>query len=204
MTRNPGSARIWRFRAYWEREAALGLKATLAFCAIMAASQAHADASAVMKESPAKGEKTCVIKQYTSEYLKRQADAASTAAGIKVYVPTSSHIAFQVLSSGRVGIAVSEDTFPGSTQYFMIDGKRFSARSGRVAELDSAAIAALKQDKLIDFTYVDWPYRSEISRKDIFTRFAKAYDECLAFLAGRPKGSRPQADSRPLSLAPKN
>jgi hypothetical protein len=167
-------------------------------------SAAVAEASAQTKTSPAKGEKSCLIKQYNSEYLERYAAEQKAKAGISFYIKTTSYIAFNVLRTGAVAITMSEDTYPGSTEYFMIEGRRYSTRSGSWAALDPAALAALKQDKLIDFTYALWPERNEVSRKDVFSGFTKAYDECIAFLTGKP-GPAP-AENRPHQpiFAPKN
>ena len=154
-----------------------GRALALVVAASMVSGNVHAAASAVPRESPAKGEKSCLIKQYTSEYLERwAAEQRAKARGLHFYVKTSSYLTFKVMRSGTLGITVNEDTYPGSTQYFMIDGRRFSSRASHWAEIDSVALAALKVDKLIDFTYVDWPHRSEISRKDVFSGFAKAYE----------------------------
>ena len=100
-----------------------------------------------------------------------------------------------------------DDTYPGSMQYFMIDGRRFSSRSGYYADLNAAAVAALKQDPIIDFTYTDWPYRNEISRKDVFSGFAKAYDDCVRFLGGdrsKPSSNPPRSPppAAPLPITP--
>jgi hypothetical protein len=63
----------------------------------------------------------------------------------------------------------------------MIDGVRYSSDAKYQLRLDTKALTALKQDKLIDFTYTTWPYRNEVSRKDVFSDFANAFDECLKF-----------------------
>lgn len=181
----------------------MGTKATLAavISLLVGNSSANASAFAETKSSTAKGEKTCLIKQLTSEYLEKEAAEAKARAGISFYVKTSSYLTFKVQKSGTAMIAVNEDTFPGSTVYFMIDGKRFSSPSGLYAQLNAPALAALRQDKLIDFTYTGWPDRHEISRKDVFRGFTKAFDDCLTFLGGKPKA---QDANAPISLQPKN
>lgn len=163
---------------------------------------ARADgAFADTKELPAKGERQCRVAQLTSPFLEAEHLAANAKAGIAFYMQTSSYVKFRVLLSGALLVAMSEQTYPGSKFYFMIDGKRYSGPSASYLQLDPHAVAALKSEKPFDFTYTDWPDRTEISRKDVFAGFSKALDECLVFLGGKSRGSR--ANVVPLSLSPK-
>lgn len=185
----------------------MGIKTALAVACLLsfASVEAEAKASAQPKSAPAKGENSCLVKQYTSEYLTREHEAAKAKAGIPFYMQTSSYLTFKVMKSGTVLVAMSETTYPGGTVYLMIDGKRYSSRSNTWIQLDAPALAALKQDKLIDFTYPHWPDRNEISRKDIFSGFTAAYDECLMFLGGKPKPPNPfPAPIGASNTAPKN
>jgi hypothetical protein len=145
--------------------------------------QAYAVADARPRSSPAKGTKDCVIAQSTSEHLTKRHEDAVAKARVHFYMQTSSYLKFSVQKSGSVNVSIAEDTYPGSKFYFMIDGKRYSGEARYQLPLDAAALAALKADKLIQFTYTDWPHRTEISRDDIFSEFTKAYDECRKFLA---------------------
>jgi hypothetical protein len=142
-----------------------------------------AAADARPRSSPAKGTKDCVIGQYTSEHLEKQHKDAVAKAGVQFYMKTSSYLKFSVQKSGSVNVSIAEDTYPGSKFYFMIDGKRYSGEARYQLPLDATALAALKAEKLIQFTYTDWPHRTEISRDDVFSGFSKAYDECRQFLA---------------------
>jgi hypothetical protein len=162
---------------------------------------AQADgAFADKKELAAKGERQCRIAQFTSPYLDAEHRAAEAKAGVPFYMQTMSYLKFRVLKSGAIMVAMSEDIYPGSTFYFLIDGKRYSGPAKYYLQLDARALAALKQDKLFDFTYTNWPYRNEINRKDIFTGFSRAYDDCLAFLSGR--GGDARAAAAPLEPKP--
>lgn len=183
----------------------MGFKATLAFACIItiaATHGIHAAASAEPRSSPAKGDHRCVIKQHSSEYLVREHELAKAQTGVSFYMQTMSYLAFKVLKSGAVLVSMKEDVYPGSNFYFMIDGKRYSGPASHYVQLDSFALSALKQDRLIDFTYTNWPYRNEISRKDIFSGFSQAYEECLTFLGGKPKPPNPFP--APIGTPPKN
>lgn len=177
----------------------MGIKAAVAAAIVAMAipNAASAKASANVTSSPAKGETKCLIKQLTSEYLTKEHEAAKAKAGISFYMQTMSYLTFRVQKSGAVLVAMNEDIYPGSTFYFMIDGKRYSGRAGYYVQLDSPALNALRQDKLIDFTYTHWPYRNEISRKDVFSGFSAAYDECLLAFGRKPKPAKPAAAANP-------
>lgn len=189
----------------------MGIKAALTILSVLIGCLAHTAANAAAdarpKDSPAKGEKSCSIGQLTSEFLERQHDDAVAKAGVHFYMKTSSYLRFSVSRSGAITVSIAEDTFPGSKFYFLIDGKRYAGEAHYQLPLDQKALSALKQDKQIDFTYTGWPDRNEMSRQDIFSGFTKAYDECLAFLGGKPKPARSTATTPqggPVSLLPKN
>lgn len=178
----------------------MGTKATLALLLCLASSgEGFAAATAQVTSSPAKGETKCVIKQHRSEYLTTQHEIAKMRAGIPFYMQTMSYLNFRVLKSGALLVGMNEDTYPGSTFYFMINGKRYSGRASYYIQLDTAALSALRKDELIDFTYTHWPNRNEISRKDIFSGFSIAYDECLLAFGKRPKRAAPVTTIAPAN-----
>jgi hypothetical protein len=147
------------------------------------AGPAAAKSEARKIDAPAKGAKSCVIDQIDSEFLQQLHKETSQRLGVKFYMKTSSYLKFRVLPSGALSVSIAEDTYPGSRFYFMVDGSRYSGDARYQIALDSKAAMALKQDKPVDFTYTIWPYRNEVSRKDVFSGFTAAYDECRAYLA---------------------
>jgi hypothetical protein len=92
---------------------------------------------------------------------------------------TVSIVQVNVLSSGAVQISVREDTYPGSTVYFLIDEKRYSGRADLWLKIDAHALAALKAEKKIDTVWTKWPYRREINDADVLAGFTKSYEDCL-------------------------
>lgn len=77
---------------------------------------------------------------------------------------------------------MTEDTYRGTNAYFLIDGHRYRGDGDEYTMLDSRALAALKKGALITFSWIDWPYRSEIENKDVLAGFEVSYNECAAFL----------------------
>ncbi|MCP1765550.1 hypothetical protein [Bradyrhizobium japonicum] len=164
----------------------------------MAPQIANASSEARPRTAPAKGTRECLIAQVQSEFLSAKHEDDVRRAGVPFYAKTMSYLKFRVLPSGAITVSIAEDTYPGSTFYFMVAGKRYSGQSQYQLPLDGNALAALKQDKLIDFTYTTWPHRNEVSRQDIFSGFAKAYDECRAFFGnGQSKSSYPDESVQP-------
>jgi hypothetical protein len=154
---------------------------------------ASASSEARPRTAPAKGTKECVIAQSRSEFLSARHEDNVRKAGVTFYEKTTSYLKFRVLPSGVITVSITEDTYPGSKFYFMVAGKRYSGQSQYQLPLDGNALAALKQDKLIDFTYTTWPYKNEVSRQDIFSGFATAYDECRSFLGNGSTKANTQA-----------
>lgn len=175
-----------------------GSIATLA--SILTSASAYGSADARTRTSPAKGTKDCVISQSASEYLEQKYQEIKATAGVPFYMKKSSYMKFTVLRSGGVNVSIAENTYPGSKFYFMIDGKRYSGDARYQLPLDAKAVAALRADKLINFTYTGWPDRNEMSREDIFAGFSAAYTECLTFLGA---GSKTQPAFAPISLTPR-
>lgn len=160
-----------------------------------------------MKDAPAKGEKSCVISQLTSEFLERRKDELHANSRVKFYVQTMSSLKFSVKRNGSIAVSVVEDKYPGTRVYFMVDGKRYVGDAGYQLPLDSHALTALKQEKQVDFTYTAWPDRNEISRQDVFSDFAKAHTDCVEYLGGKvapSKKAKSDAETKPLDLSPKN
>lgn len=158
------------------------ITALFTFCT----SHALAGSNAWPEHSPAKGEKKCTISQLESEFLTNYYNRAfgnisanRPALGLKA----GSALVFRVYKNGRLTVSFSRDTYPGSKLYVLVDGKRYIGDANRQLPLDARAIAALKQDKLIDYTYTGWPGRDENNMQDIFAGFAEAYEKCVAFMA---------------------
>lgn len=150
-------------------------------------------ASAEKRSFPAKGEKTCTINQYASAHLNALGHTSSRT------LPRVS-----VDKNGSISMSLAEDTYPGSKIYLLIDGHRYSGLERFYIPLDKTALAALKAEKVIEFTYTNWPYRRDINGSDVLEDFASAYDDCLIFL-GSPAAKRPNdagAKSGPLNLQP--
>jgi hypothetical protein len=134
--------------------------------------QAEPTAFAEKVESPARGTRTCRVKQYTSHFRKREGlGLGDTALGVQV-----------IVQKGQSYIGLAEDIYPGSTVYFLIDGHRYSGRAGRGIPLDSTGLAALKKDPVIDVSWRNWPYGHEANSKEVLEGFSKAYADCLSFL----------------------
>lgn len=140
--------------------------------------------TAEMETSEARGTKSCHIKQYTSAHLaKKRIDPATHT--VSHYASDMSDVFVRVYKNGTVGIAVSEDTYPGTNAYFLIDGKRYIADGDNYAPLDHKATEALKKDAIIKFSWTNWPYRNEINKDDIIAGFEKSYRQCVDFLNGK-------------------
>lgn len=133
------------------------------------------------KNSEARGTKSCHVKQWQSAYLARKRIDTVTRT-VSHYSSDMSDVFVRVYANGRVGIAVTEDTYPGTNAYFLIAGKRYSADGDSYASLDSHALDALKRDEVIKFSWTNWPYRNEVNREDVLAGFKQAYDDCLGFL----------------------
>lgn len=128
------------------------------------------------ESSPAKGTKTCHVRQYGSAHLNSLRKAEEAKFGMST-VPRMSDLFARVWADGRVGLAVSEDTYPGTHAYFLAGGKRYSGDGEGYTTVPATAA-----EGLVQFTYTSWPYRNEISREDVLGGFRAAYAECLAFL----------------------
>lgn len=138
---------------------------------------AHAEKQA----SEARGTKDCHIKQYTSAYLVKERMRLKSTTGYSIGSEMSD-LFIRVYKNGSVGLAVTDDTYPGTNAYFLIDGRRYVADGDHYASIDAHGLSALKNDAVIKFSWTDWPYRSEKNREDVFAGFANAYDTCIAFL----------------------
>jgi hypothetical protein len=159
------------------------MRGFLVFSASLAfATSACARADAEPKSSPAKGTKECLIGQPRSEFVAERHAEVVRKMGVKFYEPMTSRLKFRVLKSGSVTVSITDDVFPGTKVYFMVGGKRYAGGARQQLRLDGHALTALKQDQPIDFTYTIWPYRNEVNRKDAFSGFAAAYDECRRYL----------------------
>ena len=112
---------------------------------------AYAAAITEQHSSPAKGTRTCYIRQYDSEHLKALR-AAETAKFGMTTVPSDSEIYARVSKGGGVALGISQDTYPGTRAYFLVDGHRYSG-TGWV----SVPADALVKEKLVQFTYTSWP-----------------------------------------------
>lgn len=134
------------------------LLATIASCALLAAAPAWADqAYAKKRNSEARGAKSCTVRGFIAFVVK-------------------------VNRNGSAAVTITKDKFPGSWQYFLIGGKRYSGPSDRWVGLDTHALNALKGDAAVKYSYQNWPYRTEGNGEDILSGFKAAYDECIAFL----------------------
>lgn len=134
------------------------------------------------RTSEAKGTKTCIIKQYTSAYRAQQLRPLAVQNPYTyVYSSKLSNLHFRVDRSGRIGVAVTDTTYPRLKSFFLIDGSRFSAEGGYFADV-TAALPALKGNAEIKYAWHEWPYKSEVNQTDVFARFSDAYDDCLKFL----------------------
>lgn len=140
--------------------------------------KAPAVAFADKQSSPAKGTKTCHVRQYTSAHLESLRAAENAKYGMST-IPYTSDLFARVWADGKVGLAVSEDTYPGSKAYFLAGGKRYSGDGDGYVTVPAKAAG-----ELVQFTYTSWPYGSEISREDQLGGWDAAYAECLAFLRG--------------------
>jgi hypothetical protein len=128
----------------------------LALLTATIASPAFAAAIAAPEENPAKGTKNCLVWDPLSEVFA------------------------QVYADGGVGLTVDADTAPRSQIYFMIDGKRYAGRADHFLSVD---VGPLLEDSPIDYSYSHWPSNAEIIEKVTIVDFAKAYDDCVKFLA---------------------
>lgn len=122
------------------------------------------------KDNPAKGTKTCTVNQITSNYLKANGDGYG-----------SSILFADVNRDGSIGLAVTEDTYPGTKAYFLVDGHRYSGDGENYVTVPAAAMIA---ESVVSYTYTDWPYGGDHSGEDVLGKFKAAYDDCLAFLRG--------------------
>lgn len=133
------------------------------------------------QESEARGKKSCHVKQYQSAYLaSKRIDQVNKT--VSHYATDMSDVFVRVYKNGSAGIAVTEDTYPGTNAYFLIGGKRYSDDGDNYASLDSRAIEALKRDEVIKFSWTNWPYRNEVNREDVLAGFRNSYDQCVDFL----------------------
>ncbi|MBB3944705.1 hypothetical protein GGQ73_000630 [Rhizobium skierniewicense] len=140
--------------------------------------------TAEMETSEARGTKTCHVKQYTSAHLaKKRIDPATQK--VSSYGTDMSDVFVRIYKDGSAGIAVTEDTYPGTNAYFLIEGKRYVADGDNYASLDRKAIDALKKDPVIKFSWTNWPYRNEVDKDDVIAGFSKSYQQCVDFLNGK-------------------
>lgn len=140
--------------------------------------------TAEMETSEARGTKTCHIRQYTSAHLaKKRID--TTTKTVRYYASDMSDVFVRVYRDGSAGIAVTDDTYPGTNAYFLIDGKRYVADGDNYASLDRKAIDALRADPIIKFSWTNWPYRNEVNKDDAIAGFSKSYQQCVDFLNGK-------------------
>jgi hypothetical protein len=147
-------------------------------------SKLNSVSTAEMKTSEARGTKTCHIKQYTSAHLaKKRIDPATKT--VSYYGTDMSDVFVRVYKDGLAGIAVTEDTYPGTNAYFLINGNRYVADGDSYASLDRKAIDALKKDPVIKFSWTNWPYRNEVNRDDVIAGFSNSYQKCVDFLNGK-------------------
>lgn len=143
----------------------------------------QARAFAEKQTSPAKGTRTCRIKQYTSAHKAKAHWEQARTSEYNFYSSPMSNVHFRIERSGNVGVAVGESTFPGLKSFFLIEGARFSADGDHYADV-TAAVPSLRKDAVIKYAWHKWPYRNEINEEDAFAGFADAYEECLKFLRG--------------------
>lgn len=164
----------------------MGLKAalTVSTLLLLSISECSAKAFADKRDAPAKGTKTCRVMQFESAARKAEAEQINSRLTHKIAYPSPSIVTVRVNRDGSIAFGLREDTYPGSKSYFMIAGKRFSGTAPYYVPVDSHALAALRRDQRIDFTWTNWPYRSEISSHDVIENFSAAYDDCLKFLRG--------------------
>jgi hypothetical protein len=143
-------------------------------------SKAYAD----KKTSPAKGTKTCLVKQWTSAHqTKKYHESAQRIGSVLNYMTQSSNIHFRVDRNGSLGVAVGESTYPGMRSYFLIGEQRYSADGDRYADV-TTALPLLRKEAVIKYAWHKWPYRNEVNQEDVFAGFSEAYDQCLRFLRG--------------------
>ena len=128
------------------------------------------------ESSPAKGTKTCHVRQLESAHLDQLRAGEQAKFGMSTQ-PYISELFAKVWPDGSVGLAVNEDTYPGTDAYFLVGGKRYSGDGDGYVKVPASAAGGVVQ-----YTYTSWPYRSEISREDAFGGWEAAYQECLAFL----------------------
>lgn len=134
-------------------------------------------ARANKQDNEAKGTKTCYVSQLESQHQ----DDMDKAAGITLPVSNFSILIANVSRDGSVGLAISEDTYPGRDTYFLVDGKRYSGDGDHYVTVPTAP---LLNDAVVKYTYNDWPYGADHSNEDVLAGFKAAYDECMAFLKG--------------------
>lgn len=143
----------------------------------------QAKAYADKRSSPARGTEVCLVKQLTSAYLTRKKLNDERETGY--YIPAgTTDFYVKVERSGVAKISVSEDTYPGTMQYFLIAGRRYSSPEDEYVTLDNHALAALHAEQIVQFSWTDWPYGASHDGADILAGFTAAYNECLAFLRG--------------------
>lgn len=137
------------------------------------------------RTSKARGARDCLIRQHTSAYKARKyAETDKMRNSGTLMIASNSHIQVKVWPDGRVAASIREDTYPGTSQYFLIDGHRFSGDARQWVPISAAGLAALKQDKVIHASWRNWPYRTEINEEDVLQGFATAYADCLKHLRG--------------------
>jgi hypothetical protein len=129
-------------------------------------------------ESPAKGTRTCEINQYESAHRSFWVDAGS----VRIFRKNGSEIRFRVSRTGAVDVAVKKTTYPGSLLFVKVGKLRTSGRGDAWVRLPNSMVSLIKENQVIETTWPDWPYNSDVNNSDVFRGFEKAYTECLSYL----------------------
>jgi hypothetical protein len=148
---------------------------------IEAGQLASAKAVADKVDSPARRERLCHIRQWTSAYLLRKKIEEEHSTGMSA-TETVGNIYLQVHIDGHLEIAISETAYPGSQVSYRIGGQQFSGESDTYTMLNANATSAIRNGAVVYFSWNDWPYNDQIDSEDAFTGFDQAYADCLAFL----------------------
>lgn len=148
--------------------------------AIALCQPAFAAAMAEKHDSPARGTRTCYVKQYQSEYLDAARAAEVARYGMSTQ-PDVSALYARIGKGGSVGLSVAEDTYPGTRIYFRVGGKSYSGRADRFVAVPAAALMG---GQPVQYSYTGWPYGNDVDGEDALGGFAAAYADCRAFLGG--------------------
>lgn len=77
------------------------------------------------------------------------------------------------------------DTYPLTQTYALIAGQRLQDREDRGIPLSAAALAALKSDQEVTVNWTEWPSGGDRQEVIVMTGFARIFEQCENFLAGR-------------------